>query len=139
MELVNALAQYSDNEDDDEEEDQDYKVDKMDLCDSKEHPEDTRKDVLTTTESESSVTRQIHANVHNFLSPRVSVCVCEKDACPLIRVCLSSGRTGADSKKFPSEKIFEAISAMFPDKGSTEELKEKLVRRSEVGFRAAPQ
>lgn len=54
VELVNALAQYSDNEDDEEEEEHDYKVDKLELCDSKERPEDTRKDVLTTSEGESN-------------------------------------------------------------------------------------
>ncbi|CAF88699.1 unnamed protein product, partial [Tetraodon nigroviridis] len=54
VELVNALAQYSHNEDEQEEEEHDFKVDKTDLCDS---------------------------------------------------------RSGADgSKKFPSDKIFEAIS-----------------------------
>lgn len=54
MELVNALAQYSDNEDDEEEEEHDYNVDKLELCDSKERPEDTRKDALATSESESN-------------------------------------------------------------------------------------
>lgn len=53
VELVNALAQYSDNEDDEEEEEQDFKVDKMDMCDGKEHPEDPRKDGLVNNESKS--------------------------------------------------------------------------------------
>lgn len=46
MELVSALTEYSDNEDDEKEEDQDFKVEKMDLCDSNDHPEDHRKDRL---------------------------------------------------------------------------------------------
>lgn len=53
VELVNALAQYSDNEDDEEEEEQDFKVDKMDVCDGKEHPEEPRKDGLVNNESKS--------------------------------------------------------------------------------------
>lgn len=53
MELVNALSQYSDNEDDEDEEEHDFKVDKMELCESKEHPEDTRKDGLVNSESKS--------------------------------------------------------------------------------------
>lgn len=54
VELVSALSQYSDNEDEEEEEEPDFKVDKMELCDGKEHPEDPRKDGLSNSEGESS-------------------------------------------------------------------------------------
>lgn len=50
VELVNALTQYSDNEDDDEDDDQhDYKLDN---CDAKDI-EDSRKDQLLSSESKS--------------------------------------------------------------------------------------
>lgn len=55
MELVSALAQYSDNEDEEDEDEHDFKVDKMELCDGKEHPEDPRKDGLGIGEGKSTM------------------------------------------------------------------------------------
>lgn len=63
VELVGALTQYSDNEDEEEEEEQDFKVDKVELCDSKEHPEDPCKDGLINNESKS-VTRHQRSHIH---------------------------------------------------------------------------
>ena len=53
VELVSALSQYSDNEDDEEEEEHDFKVDKMELCDGKEHSDTPHKDGLMNNESKS--------------------------------------------------------------------------------------
>lgn len=42
VELVNALVQYSDNEDEEDDDEPDFKVEKMDLCDGKEHSDEQR-------------------------------------------------------------------------------------------------
>ncbi|KTG46293.1 hypothetical protein cypCar_00011287 [Cyprinus carpio] len=66
VELVNALNQYSDNEEDDEDEDQhDCKFEKMDLCDGKDDAEDSHKDQLNS-ESTSRYKNSVLNAVHNF-------------------------------------------------------------------------
>lgn len=62
---MNALNQYSDNEDDDEDEDpHDYKLDN---CDAKDI-EDPRKDQLLNSESKSCFSCDFLANTFDFVS-----------------------------------------------------------------------
>lgn len=75
MELVNALAQYSENEDDEEEEEQDFKVDKMEMCDGKEHPEDPCKDGLINSESKP-ITEMLEIFVGGHSDCMQLLCLC---------------------------------------------------------------
>lgn len=63
---------------------------------------------------------------HEFKLDKMELCDGKEDGCKDGLGGGGEGRTSSDgNKKFPSDKIFEAISSMFPDKGSPEELKEK--------------
>ncbi|TRY88631.1 hypothetical protein DNTS_028844 [Danionella cerebrum] len=63
---------------------------------------------------------------HDCKFEKMELCDGKDDAEDLQKDQLKSeGLNNDGSKKFPSDKIFEAISSMFPDKGSVEELKEK--------------
>ncbi|XP_048858182.1 histone-lysine N-methyltransferase EZH2 isoform X2 [Brienomyrus brachyistius] len=63
---------------------------------------------------------------HDYKMEKVDICDGKDDGDDARKELLNfQGRNRESSRKFPSDKIFEAISSMFPDKGSPEELKEK--------------
>ncbi|CAF87107.1 unnamed protein product, partial [Tetraodon nigroviridis] len=73
VELVNALAQYSHNEDEEEEEEHDFKVDKTDLCDSQSGADGSKKFPSDKIFEAISVPGK---RLHRGAEREVSVCVC---------------------------------------------------------------